>query len=486
MLTKLRMLMLGTLFAGTAFAQPQFPIIRSTNPLSLDTLVALGYQYSPSLRQITMDTRLNRIGRINAVGNFLPTVSMGANFSQSHYRNPTYRNSDGSVSSYPTNAVTETVYEIQWLDTLQDGTYANPRLVPVTVTVPGTGVPEGDNRSSSWSISLTESIFEGGRRIALYRMAKTQEAINNLSVVDQKKALASRIASQVVLVLTQEKLVDLDKKLRDQRKDAYDLAKAKFDVGSVTELDVLQAQIELGSAENTISSAERQLQAYREALNQLLGIDLTSEFPIEAMAEITPFEYDLPQLVSDAYSNRTDLQIAELTVKRTKQNLNVNRSDYLPTANLTYQYSRSQQSGKNEDWTLDPKNEDSYFGLGFRWNLFDGFSREYNLATQRIARDKAVENERQLRLQLEREVRDAYYNLENVYGQLQITARNRDLADRTLNLERERYRLGASSALGLRDAQVTYARAETEHLQKTLEYQSSLIAIELAVGKPLR
>jgi outer membrane protein len=478
--------MVGLLLAASAPAQTRFPVIHSETPLSLDSLIDLGYQYNPGLRQTTLDTKLNRIGQINAVGSFLPTVSVGTNFSQSHYRNPTFINPDGSVRSYPTDPVIYTSYEVQWQDTLDDGSLVGPHLVAVTDTIPGVGVPEGDSRSSSWSLSLSETIFEGGRRIGLYRLAKTQEQINNLSVVDHQKSLAAQIAQQAMVVLTQEKLLELSKKLRDQRKDAYDLAEARYEVGAVTELDVLQAQIELGTAENDIISAQRDLDAGRESLNQLLGIDLSSRFPIESAEAVTPFEFELDQLVSSAYAHRTDLRLAELSVKRAKQNLNVNYSEYFPTATLTYQYSRSQQSGKNEEWTLDPKNENSYYGLGLRWNLFDGFTREYNLATQQVARDKAVESERQLRLQLERDVRDAYYNLEKVYNQLQITNRNRDLAERTLNLERERYRLGAASALDLRDAQVTYAQAESQNLQKSLEYQSSLIALELAVGTKLR
>jgi outer membrane protein TolC len=186
--------MVGMLLAGSAPAQTQFPIIRSETPLSLDSLVALGHRYNPALRQTTLDTKLNRIGRMNAVGSFLPTVSAGANFSQSHYRNPTYTDADGSVKSYPTDTRSYTTYEVQFQDTLPDSSVANPRLVPVTVTIPG--APEGDNRSSNWSLSLSETIFEGGRRIGTYRLAKTQEQINNLSVVDQKKALAAQIAQQ--------------------------------------------------------------------------------------------------------------------------------------------------------------------------------------------------------------------------------------------------------------------------------------------------
>ena len=254
----------------------------------------------------------------------------------------------------------------------------------------------------------------------------------------------------------------------------------------MTELDVLQAQIELNTGENAITSSERDLQASREALNQILGIDLRSTYPLQEAEGVTPFEFNLDQLVSDAYANRTDLRIAELTVARSAHNVNVYRSDYLPRVNFGAQWDRSEVSGTTENWTLNPRNKDATYSLSLSWNLFDGFTREYNIATQRVSYLRAQESERQLRLATEKQVRDAYYNLENVYKELQITEQNRDLADRQLNLERERYRLGATSQLSLRDAQVVYARAETEHLQKVLEYQSTVIALELSVGKPLR
>ncbi len=465
-------------------AAPNFPTINSATPLSVDSLIALGFQYSPSLRQTALDTRLNRIGMLNALGNFLPTVSVGMSFSESHYENRTFTDPSGAVRTYP---VTETFVEqhVLW-DTSATGELTNPRLsTPVTHTQV-TDVPTGSSRSSRMYLSLDESIFEGGRRYFLYRMAKAQKEINNLSVEDAKKALARQIAQQVVLVITQEKLLDLNKKLRDQKLDAHNLAKARYEVGAVTELDVLQAQIVLNSAENAITTSERDLQASRETLNQILGIDLRSTYPLEEAEGITPFEFELDQLVAQAYANRTDLKIAGLSVERARHNVNSYRSQYLPQVSLGAQWDRSEVSGTTEDWTLNPRNKNSSYALSLRWNLFDGFTREYNIATQRVAYERAREGERQLLLNTEKQVRDAYYNLEKVFKEAQITEQNRDLAERQLNLERERYRLGATSQLALRDAQFVYAQAETENLSKVLEYQSTLIALELAIGKPLR
>ncbi|MBI5058400.1 TolC family protein [candidate division KSB1 bacterium] len=423
-------------------------MVNSTAPLSVDSLVQIGFRNNPGLHETEQDIRLNAIGKVNAAGQFLPTASVGANFSESHYSTATFTNPDGSVS-------------------------AEGRT--------------GSSRSSSQDLSASWLLFDGAQRYYLYKMAKSQETINNLTVGDARKTLARTIASQAVLVLTRQKLHELSQKLRDQRQDAYDLAKARFDVGAVTELDVLQAQIALGRAENDITSAARDLQSAREQLNQTLGIDLKSDYAIEEFGDATPFQFELDNLIHSAYVNRTDLEIARLSSKVARYNLLRTKQNYLPTASLGATWSRSQQvDGTSDAWTLDPKNRYATYSLRLSWTLFDGFSRELDVVQQRVNRDKAEDRARQLELSLERDVRDAFYALENAYNQLQITGRNRELASRTLELERERYRLGATSQLSLRDAQVTYAQAETDHLSKQLEYQSNLIALELAVGMELR
>ena len=465
---------IALLACTAAFAEPTYPLIQSSTPLSLDSLIAIGNSYNPAVRQAGFDTQLNKIGKLSAVGNFLPQISLGASFSESHFENPTFINSDGSVSTYPTTLISSSL-------AIDDNGDVYQRVDTLEL-----GIPEGKTRSSSYNITASLSLFEGGRRIFLYRYARDQAKINSLSLLDAQKTLARGIAQQVVSVLSTQKLLELNNKLRDQSQDAYDLAKARFDVGAVTQLDVLQAEIKLGSSENSIRSTERDLQAQREALNQLLGIDLRSSFPIAEAAEISPYQFDVETLIESAHSHRHDLKIAVRQVRQAKNSLCIARSDYLPTITIGATRSRSEQSGAGESFTLNPRNKNTSYWLSASWNLFDGFTREYNVASYKVARNQAIEYERDLQLSIEKSVRDAYSNLATVYDQMRTTERNRDLADRTLNLERERYRLGATSALALRDAQVTYAQAETDNLSKQLEYQSTLIALELAVGQTLR
>ena len=85
--------------AGALSAAPNFPLVNSPTPLSLDSLIALGYRYNPGLQQVQQDVRLNPIGKLNAVGQFLPSASLGAAFSESHFSTATFTNPDGTVSS---------------------------------------------------------------------------------------------------------------------------------------------------------------------------------------------------------------------------------------------------------------------------------------------------------------------------------------------------------------------------------------------------
>ncbi len=459
---------------GVAQAEDRLLRVNSQTPISLDSLVSIGLRNNPQVRQSELALKLNRIGDMAAIGRFLPTISLGLDFSESQFENRTYRNPDGSVSTLPV-----TFEEVVIVPD------SNGQLTLDTITV--TQDPsEGKLRSSSWDVNANLSLFEGGQRIFLYRIAQSQKKINTLSVEEAHKTLTRTVAQQVVGVLTLEKVVALNKRLRDQRKDAFDLAKARFEVGAVTELDVLQAEIELGTAENTIASSERELEKRREELNQTLGIALDSRFPIAETGGLTPYQFELDNLIGQAWQNRSDLEIAVLQVKQAKDNVSYSKGAYLPRVSIGASRSASEQAGADQPFTLDPRNRNTTYYGSLTWNLFDGFAREFDVASKKVDLRRSQETERDLRLSIERGVREAYRNMATVYDQMQTTSRNRELANRTLELERERYRLGATSALSLRDAQVTYERAETDHLSKELEYQSSLIALELAVGKALR
>ena len=72
-----------------------------------------------------------------------------------------------------------------------------------------------------------------------------------------------------------------------------------------------------------------------------------------------------------------------------------------------------------------------------------------------------------------------------LYKQIQVSDKNRDLARRQLQLEQERYRVGASDQLNLRSAQVTFISAEQDYLAKVLEFYTTRATLERDLGTSL-
>ena len=448
--------------------------IQTTEPLSLERLLEASRTHNPDLLKAKSQLSVNRLLKLDAVGSFLPSLSVGYQISQNNYYNPTYTNPDGTVSSYPYTITQPSFY----VDSL--GYYRQGGTQTTTYAV-----PEGERRNSSLYLSLSTTINLGGQQIYGVRNAKKSTEINQWNLESTVQQVEGGIRQQYYQVLAIQKLLDLAREVLSRSQDQLELATARYQTGSVTELDVLQAEIDVGNEKNNVMTAEHNLQMAREELNRLIGIDLSSEYPLVDEFRVFPPEFTLDDLVQKAMNERPDLKTYELSSEIYKNNVHMNWGNYMPDLTGSISHSRSEQSGSNVGFTLNPRNRSTQYSLGLSWTLFSGFSREKSLQESKIAYRQAELDKMALKQSIEKSVRQAYYTLIRIWDQSKITQKNRDLATRQLELERERYRLGAATQLELRSAQVTHTQAETDHISKTLEYLINFVMLEEAVGGKL-
>src|SRR5690606_41591003 len=83
-------------------------------------------------------------------------------------------------------------------------------------------------------------------------------------------------------------------------------------------------------------------------------------------------------------------------------------------------------------------------------------------------------------------VAEAVLALQTAYRRVSLEERNAATAAEQLRLARQRYRLGAGDFLELSRAEADHARANRDHLAAVYAFHEALVALEAAVGKPLR
>jgi len=134
----------------------------------------------------------------------------------------------------------------------------------------------------------------------------------------------------------------------------------------------------------------------------------------------------------------------------------------------------------------------SYTGQPFGANLtvslpiFTGFSRSLRLSQARAQEDDAEEEVRARRLQVRTDVHSRYLGLETAFRAIAVQGASREAARDQLRLAKDRYRLGAGTALEVSDAQNSVQRAEGDYVNAVYDYHKAIAALEAAVGRPLR
>jgi len=118
--------------------------------------------------------------------------------------------------------------------------------------------------------------------------------------------------------------------------------------------------------------------------------------------------------------------------------------------------------------------------------IFDGFNRNLQVSQARNSRDDLKEQVRARELQVRTDVQSRYLALRTSYQAIGVQASNRDAARDQLKLAQDRYRLGSGSSLEISDAQNSVQRAEGDYVNAIYDYHKAIVALELAVGRPLR
>jgi len=179
--------------------------------------------------------------------------------------------------------------------------------------------------------------------------------------------------------------------------------------------------------------------------------------------------------LSAALRGRKDLQSVELQKLAARQEAAAIRSEKLPTVGVFATEGQAARNGRSSLPTYD-------WGVEFSLPIFDGWRREGRVEEQvAVARD--FENrERDLRIQVEADVRIALLNLASS-AEAAVAARERlQLAELEVQQARERFQAGVAGNADVITASLTLNVARTQHVDALSSYQAARIALARARG----
>ncbi|MCC6245121.1 MAG: TolC family protein [Gemmatimonadaceae bacterium] len=118
--------------------------------------------------------------------------------------------------------------------------------------------------------------------------------------------------------------------------------------------------------------------------------------------------------------------------------------------------------------------------------IFNGFRREQQIEQASVQRRNAENDVRGQELRVVADVTAAFLSLTTAQQTVALQEQNVTTARTALALAQERYRVGLASIVDLQQARGDYERAETDRITAVYDVQRAFSTLEAAVGRPLR
>ena len=264
-------------------------------------------------------------------------------------------------------------------------------------------------------------------------------------------------------------------------------ARARFQAGVATKLEVLEAETQLARDEQLLTNALAIQAIARRSLAALL--DLPQEVTPTAADPARVIGTWLPSLqesivASFAFREELDQILLDISIANSSANAELGRvQPFLKIVNnLGFGRSYGYEFLTTPEPGLKQWNANNAVGLNLNWNIYDGGSAQ---ATYRQEKQKAQENRflfAQKRNTIRADVERSFYELDKNNRNILTTSREVISTRESLRLARLRFQAGVTTQREVVDTQRDLTQAEVRYSTAISDYNRALVELRRRTG----
>ena len=312
------------------------------------------------------------------------------------------------------------------------------------------------------------------------------------------------------LVFTIEDLA-VKKKSLERARDLERQVKAQVAVGTMAEIETLQAQSEVASRDESLLVAQDLIQDNEDILKNILNIDYGSEEGLKAIhpsdrPEIVIDEINLNEAIKGTLLNRPDY----LGKKKELENKNIlvkfRENQLYPTVDLFGTMGLNGLSGDAitvNTGTFQGKSKyggdygtalsDSLTGKFYNWEVginlsypLGNRSAKAQLAASRLEKAQLILSIKDLEKSIIVEVREAIRQLKTDLKRINATRIARKLAEEKLKAEEKKFEVGLSTSFNVLEFQEDLAEEQSNEIKALIDYKKSKIRLRQVMATTLK
>jgi outer membrane protein TolC len=283
-------------------------------------------------------------------------------------------------------------------------------------------------------------------------------------------------------------------------RDLEKQVKAQVDVGTLAELEILQAKSEVASRDEQLLNAKNLIDDNEDKLKNVLNLSFDSE---EGLKNIIPAdspvfkpgsESSLEDSLKTALTQRPDL----LAKKKELDNRNIeakyNENQMFPTLDLVGSLGLNGLSGESAttDGSYDSALSEVFstkfrlweFGINLSCPLGNRAAKS-RLAAKRLEVAQLLLDIKEFEKNIVVEVREAHRQIETDIKRVQATRVARKFAEEKLHAEEKKFKVGLSTSFNVLEFQEDLAEEQSNEIKAVTDYNKSLNRLNQVMARTL-
>lgn len=296
--------------------------------------------------------------------------------------------------------------------------------------------------------------------------------------------MVEQVAKAYYSALMAKESLALYKRVYDNAVENNKNVKKKYDVGSVSEYDLITSNVSVQNAIPNVFEAENSVTLTLWQLKALLGIDLQKN--VDVAGSLMDYEaamsygYDLAQLNLEDNSTMKQFDIQEQQLQKA---LKLTKMANVPTLSINAAYLYTALGNDGKFFVRDAWNPYSYAGVQLNIPIFAGNAKRaatrqarLNLSNIQLQRENT---ERQLRVAIVQYIN----NMDTSVKQFHSANATVEQAQRGYDISVKRYEIGSGTLVEVDNSQLALTQAELSRNQSVYNFLTSKVALDKVLGK---
>lgn len=444
--------------------------------LTLEKALEIAFQNSPSLIQSKISLDRSQLNLIAQEASLKSQFSLNVNpFNYSRQNSYDDYNSQWYINQNMSSSASLGITQpIKWTD----GTVS---LVNDFSWQDASNKTSGKTNTTfrhNLSLRLNQPIFTYNQ--TKMQLKELEYALENaqLSYALKQLNIEKNVTDQFYSVYQRQKDLTIARDEYQNQKQNYDIIKNKVEAGLVAKEELYQAEVNLASSESTVYSQEISYENVKDNFKLLLGISLDQDIAVVPNTEIIPVEVNPIEAVKHALDQRMEIRQQEITLEQDQFSIIRAKAtnEFKGNISATVGMNAFDSNVKN---VYDKPTDNEQVGISLSIPIFDWGARKARVKSAELAHESNQISFEEEKKQIILDVRSICRNLPTLLSQIEIRKKSIENAERSYEINLEKYRNGNLTGMELQQYQTQLTSAKQSYTNAIINYKQELLNLKI-------